>query len=297
MNGIIIVNQHVGHNEYKIKRFLEEFSKINIDLQVFKNDGTLAKIENSIIKCSLPRCDFVLYLDKDIYLARLLEKAGFRLFNKADFIKMCDDKMLTFIRCSNLNIKMPKTISGPLVYTDLSEENYAFLNKIVEELGFPMIVKKVYGSLGEGVYLVKNYEELRNLYSQIYRNPILFQEYIPSEYGQSVRVIVIDKKVIGGFVRYNENDFRSNYGDQANGKKIENPEKCFKFVQEVADLLDIEYAGFDLLLLKDESPTLCEINSNAFFEEFESVTGINVAEKYAKMVKEKITYEQKLQSK
>ena len=62
MNGIIIVNQHVGHNEYKIKRFLEEFSKINIDLQVFKNDGTLAKIENSIIKSSLPRCDFVLYL-------------------------------------------------------------------------------------------------------------------------------------------------------------------------------------------------------------------------------------------
>ena len=291
MNGIIIVNQYIGHNEYKINRFLEEFNKVGISLDILKNDGTLAKIVDSTIILNIPKCDFVLYLDKDIYLARLLEKAGIRLFNKADFIKMCDDKMLTFINCSNLNINMPNTFAGPLVYTDLNENNYDFLTKIEKVLGYPMVVKKVYGSLGEGVYLVSNRDELSSLYQNIHRNPILFQEYIPSEYGQSLRTMIVDQKVIGGFVRYNKNDFRSNYGNQVDGKPIENPAIFYNFAQRIADLLNIEYAGIDLLIRKDGTPTLCEINSNAFFEEFEKVTRINVAEKVALMVKRKIENE------
>ena len=90
MNGIIIVNQTIGHNQYKIDRFKEEFSKRNISLDVFVNDGTLAVIKDNKIQINLPKADFVFYLDKDIYLARLLEKSGYRLFNRADFIKLCD---------------------------------------------------------------------------------------------------------------------------------------------------------------------------------------------------------------
>lgn len=288
MTGVIIVNQYLEHNEYKINRFLEEFPKLGIDLIVCVNDGTLAKIIDSKVVLNIPTCDFVIYLDKDIYLARLLEKQGIRLFNRADFIKMCDDKMLTFIKCANLGIRMPKTFAGPLVYVDLEKKHYAFLNEIERELGYPMVVKRVYGSLGEGVYLVKSREELNKLYSEIYRNPLLFQEYIPSSYGKSIRVMVIDGKVKGGFERYNKYDFRSNYGEKADGKLMKKPEKCFNFAQNVADLLDVEYAGLDLLLDNNDDPVLCEINSNAFFEEYEKVTGQNIALEVGKMIKRKL---------
>ena len=288
MNGIIIVNQTIGHNENKIKRFKEEFSKLNIALNVFVNDGTLAEIKNNEIVISLPKADFVFYLDKDIYLARLLEKAGYRLFNRADFIKLCDDKMLTFIACANQGIKMPKTISGPLVYTELQESNYHFLDKVVDELGLPMVVKKVYGSLGEGVYLVKTKEELRALYSSIARNPIIFQEYIKTSFGKSIRVLIIDGKVFGSFIRKNNYDFRSNFGDEATSTKLENPAKYEGFAQEIAEKLHIEYAGIDLLVHDNGEPILCEINSNAFFEEFEKVTGLNVAKAIAEMVIRKV---------
>ncbi|MCQ2776690.1 MAG: RimK family alpha-L-glutamate ligase [Bacilli bacterium] len=288
MHGIIIANQEIGHNEYKIKRFKEEFIKLGMTLDLLLNDGTLAAIENNEIKINLPECDFIIYLDKDIYLARLLEKSGYRLFNKADFIKLCDDKVLTFIACANKGIRMPKTYAGPLIYTELKEENYKFLKTIEEDLGFPMIVKKVYGSLGEGVYLVNNSEELRKLYGEIYRNPILFQEYIPSSRGKSLRIMVIDQQVIGGFVRYNHVDFRSNFGETADGRTLPNPEKYFSFAEDIAKKLEIEYAGIDLLIGDDEEPILCEINSNAFFEEFEKVTKINVAERVALLIKKKM---------
>lgn len=288
MNGIIIVNQTIGHNQYKIDRFEEECDKRKIGLDVFINDGTLAKIVNNEIVINLPKCDFVFYLDKDIYLARLLEKAGFRLFNRADFIKLCDDKMLTFIACANENIRMPKTIAGPLVYVDLKEENYKFLDKVIEELSLPMVVKRVYGSLGEGIYLVKTKEELRNLYSQIARNPIIFQEYVKSSYGKSIRVLIIDGKVFGSFIRKNGADFRSNFGETASSQTLSNPQKYEAFAQEIADKLRIEYAGIDLLVYEDDNPILCEINSNAFFEEFEKVTGLDVAKAVMDMVEKKI---------
>ncbi len=291
MNGLIIVNQTIGHNEYKIKRFQEEFSKRNISLDVFVNDGSLSVIKNSEVTINLPKADFVFYLDKDIYLARLLEKAGYRLFNKPDFIKLCDDKMLTFIRCANEGIKMPKTISGPLVYTDLKPCNYAFLDKVIKELSLPLVVKKVYGSLGEGVYLVNTKQELIDLYSQIYRNPIIFQEYVKSSYGKSIRVLIIDGKVFGSFVRKNSLDFRSNFGDNASSRVLENPAKYEAFAQKIADKLQIEYAGIDLLVYEDDEPILCEINSNAFFEEFEKVTGLNVAEAVRDMVVRKVPNE------
>ncbi|MCR4911572.1 MAG: RimK family alpha-L-glutamate ligase [Bacilli bacterium] len=289
MHGLIITNQELGHNKYKVKRFNEEFFKLGVSLDVLKNDGSLAIIKNNSIEFSFPKYDFVIYLDKDIYLAKELEKNGYRLFNRADFIKLCDDKMLTNIACSNAGIKMPKTIGGPLFYSnEIKEENLTFLDKVISELGLPLILKRVYGSLGEGVHLIHSKEELIKVYSEYCRQPLQFQEYIPTSYGRSIRVLVMDEEVVGAFVRYNADDFRSNFGNTATSKKLENCGRYYDFASKIAKLLKIEYAGIDLLFGEDEEPILCEINSNAFFEEFEKVTGINVAEKFAKMVISKV---------
>lgn len=293
MNGIIITNQDIGHNAYKIKRFTEEGNKLGISLSHYINDGSLALIKNDELEIKLPKCDFVIYLDKDIYLARILEKAGYRLFNKADFIKMCDDKALTNIMCASSGIKMPKTITGPLFYSPkLEEKNLKFLDEVIKELTFPLVLKKVYGSLGTGVFLVNNKEELIKLYSEHCREPLQFQKYIKTSYGKSVRVLVLDGEILGAFERYNASDFRSNYGSTATSKEFELPESFKEITSRISSLFNIEYAGIDLLFGEKDEPVLCEINSNAFFEEFEKVTHINVAKKFMEMVKRKI-YEQK----
>ena len=140
---------------------------------------------------------------------------------------------------------------------------------------------------------LKDAKELRDLYQEIARNPIVFQEYIPSSFGKSIRVLIIDNKVFGAFIRENNRDFRSNFGDTAGSEQLFNGEKYLSFAQEIADKLDIEYAGIDLLVDKNNEPILCEINSNAFFEVFESVTKLNVAKAFGEMIIRKIQYEQK----
>ena len=289
MNGIIITNQAIGHNAYKIKRFTEEGKKLGICLSHYINDGSLAVIKNNEIVVNLPKCDFIIYLDKDIYLARILERVGYRLFNKADFIKMCDDKMLTNIMCANRGIKMPKTIAAPLFYSpELKDENLKFLDNVIDELGFPLVLKKVYGSLGMGVYLVKDKEELISLYKENCRQPLQFQEYISTSFGKSLRVLIIDNKIVGAFQRFNELDFRSNFGSSASSKEYPLKGKYLLMAEKIAKEFDIEYAGLDLLFGENDEPVLCEINSNAFFEEFEKVTHINVAKMFMEMVYRKI---------
>ena len=284
MKGIIITNQSNDHNVNKINRLLEEAPKLNMELSVIVNDGTLAKIEKGNVIINLD-CDFIIYLDKDIYLSKMLEKNGYLVFNDSNFLKTCDDKTLTYIALANHNIRMPLTMSGPLIYkNELSEDNYLFLDKVIETLSLPLIAKKVYGSLGEDVHLINNKEELREFYSKNFMHPIQFQEYISSSYGRSVRVLVIDHQIFGAFERYNTSDFRSNYHGSAYGKNIELDEKYVTFVSKIIDLMDIKYAGIDLLF-GNEEPILCEVNSNAFFEVFEKVTGKNVAFAYLQMIK------------
>ena len=210
------------------------------------------------------------------------------MFNKADFIKLCDDKMLTFIKCADMGIKMPDTFAGPLVYTSIQEPHLEFLDEIIKKLGFPMVVKKVYGSLGEGVFLAQNKEELIALYKEICHSPVLFQRYVSSSKGRSIRVIVIDGKVFGAFIRKNGGDFRSNFGATAGSEKLENSDKYIRFASKIAEKLEIEYAGIDLLDDDNGDIVMCEINSNAFFEEFEKTTGLNVAKAFAEMVVRKV---------
>ena len=93
--------------------------------------------------------------------------------------------------------------------------------------------------------------------------------------------------MIGAIKRINDNDFRSNIG--INRSEIyELDEKCLDFARNIAEKLKIKYAGIDVLLDKNQNPLLCEINSNAFFEEFEKTTKINVAKLMLEFVKEDI---------
>ena len=296
-HGLIIVNQEKNyHVEDKISRLLVEAKQLDIELKILKNDGTLVKIdENGQIVIELLRgykCDFIIYLDKDYYAAKMLKEAGYTLFNDPEFLKLCDDKMLTYIALTNKGIAMPKTYAAPLIYHEDSNVSYGFLSRVMHDLGGEVVVKRVYGSLGEGVFYANETKELNKIYEGNYKYPLLFQEYIESSKGRSIRVIVIDNKIVGAIERYNDKDFRSNFGKTNSSKPIELSKEYRDFVLKIVSVLDIKYAGIDLLYGND-GPILCEINSNAFFYEFEKTTGINVAKLYLEMIIKNLEKEEK----
>ena len=287
--GLILINAYskLEHSLNQSKRLKEEFEKLGVRIDIKHNDFFIASIDdNGIIKTDV-NYDFCIYLDKDKYISQMLERAGFRVFNSHFSIQACDDKMTTSILLANNDIPMPQTLSGLLCYDNSEKINENALDIVEQRLGYPLIIKTSYGSLGKGVYKADNREELKAIAGDLKCMPHLFQKFIKSSYGKDIRVIVIGGKYVAAMVRQSDNDFRSNLELGGSGTAIKAPDEVIRMCEKVANILNLDYCGIDVLFGQDKY-YVCEVNSNAFFGGIERVTNINIAKKYAEFIISKI---------
>ena len=89
--------------------------------------------------------------------------------------------------------------------------------------------------------------------------------------------------------RVNKTDFRSNIALGGVGEKIElsSVPHLIEVAKNCAEVLNLDYCGVDLLEDKN-GVYVCEVNSNAFFEESKRVTGINIAKLYVEYILQNI---------
>ena len=286
MTGAIIINGYFSNEATKNQtdRLVYEFNKKNVEIKVLKSNEILTAVENNS-KVDIGDFDFVIYLNKDIYQAELLEKSGYKVFNSSFSIRICDDKMLTNIYLAGHGINMPLTISSPLMYTQNDDEN--FLNMVKANIPFPIIVKNVFGSMGKNVFIANNDEELYSHFSSLKMYPHIYQQAIGT-LGQDVRVITVGKKAVSAMQRKNTSDFRSNVELGGTGTPVLLTESKKMLAEKVSKILNLDYAGIDILTDENGKDYICEVNSNAFFLGTEQATGINIAEKYADYIIKKL---------
>ncbi len=285
MKGIIIVNAY-SQNENMLNqplRLKEELLKFGAETEIVPLDVSLTGISGDEIRSRFDGYDFCVFYDKDRYALSEIENTGIKCFNNYRAMTLCDDKMLTYIALSGADIPMPETYSAPLCYTPSAEIPNEYFDFLEKKLGFPMIVKECYGSLGKGVRLAENKDELKAFSEELKLKPHVYQKFVSESFGTDLRVIVIGGKYVGAMKRTSFNDFRSNVAAGGKGEKYEADEKTIALSEKIATLLDLDYCGIDFLFGKN-GLVLCEVNSNAFFKEFEKTTGINVAELYAKHI-------------
>ncbi len=290
MQGWLIVNGYLKSEKF------EEIYRWLIDAAE-KEGIKLRKISNDQLDSILPanpqetdwtsRPDFVLFWDKDVKLARLLEREGFQVFNSAEGIEACDDKALTFIKLKNKNIEMPKTFIAPMTF-DKEYSDYTFVLQVQESLGYPMIIKENKGSFGEQVYLVENYYDAVEKIKSIGHDEFIMQEYIESSKGRDVRIHVVGNQIVTAMERRNDNDFRANVTNGGRMKKYIPTKEQAEMAVTVCRELGVDFAGVDIMFGKDDEPVLCEVNSNAHFKNIFDCTGVNVAEHIMKYIKGKI---------
>ena len=264
-------------------RMREELLPLSYELEAHRNKELLTYLgsEERITTLDIGNA-FVLYLDKDHYVSHGLEKAGFRLFDSASSIETCDDKAKTYLALEGTGIHIPKTITGPLTYSENIQED--FPSRVVEELGLPLIAKLSFGSMGNSVFLLSTLDEVIRFERENRYMLRLYQEWIRKEPGVDYRLIVIGGKCVAAMRRENPNDFRSNLAQGGHGSAIE-PEPAFVSVAEkAAKAIGLDYCGVDLLRGEDGGPLLCEVNSNAFLQGIEKATSVNVARIYARHI-------------
>lgn len=282
--GLIVKNPYFSSTavENQVSRLREEFIALGAEVDIRDNDLSLYVTDGRIDKERFGY-DFVIYLDKDKYALKAIENSDIPVFNDYRSVTVCDDKALTALALAGENVPMPETVFAPLCYNEATPIDSSRLDAVENRLGYPMIVKECYGSRGAAVYLVNDRRELDEVWSKLKTTPHLYQKFIEESRGRDLRVIVVGNEVLGGMMRKNDSDFRSNIAIGGKGYKYEPSEELKALSLKITSRLGLAYAGIDYLFGND-GWLLCEVNSNAFFEGFEKTTEVNVAAAYARYV-------------
>ena len=284
-NAVLIVNEFLNTRKFnEIYEWLVKASeKQNINLKLYTNAQIMVSLphhkdnKHPVFKDIAP--EFILFWDKDVRLARYLEISGYKVFNSSYGIQVCDDKSLTHLILQSNGIPMPETIIAPMTYDTIGYTNYEFLTEAMDTLGFPMIIKECFGSFGQQVYLAKNQEELKSRVIEIGARPMIFQKFVKSSFGRDIRLNVVGDKVVASMYRYcDTGDFRANITNGGKMKKYNPTKEQKELAVKTLKLLDLDFAGVDIMFGEQEEPILCEVNSNAHFKNIYDCTGINVAD-------------------
>ena len=279
--GWLVVNRFLNTSKFSdlTMRFLASAEKLGVLLRVFTNDELLPCMggrDGDILPIARP--DFVLFYDKDVMLARQLERRGLRLFNSARAIELCDDKSLMHYELDGL-VPMPKTICAPFTFENVGYTETGFLYEIFEALGAPLVIKEVCGSFGQQVHLAHDPSEAREILKGVGGRRVIFQEFVSSSFGRDVRINVVGCRAIASMERFNEHgDFRANISNGGSMRPHAPTPEEEALALKVSSLLGLDFCGIDLLYGKDGEPVLCEVNSNAHFKSIFDCTGVNAAD-------------------
>lgn len=261
------------------------------EAKMLKNNEVISLLHHSIDilqaeKAHLP--DYVIFTDKDIYLAKQLELLGIPVFNSAEAIETSDDKIKTYQALAAAQITIPDTIISPKTYGINEKYDANYIALITEKLHFPLVIKEAFGSFGEQVYLAHNETELNALVIDIHDRPFVFQQFIETSYGKDLRLQVVGDKVVTAMQRTSKDDFRANV---TSGGKMEmyQPNEVEKALAIAATkAVKADFAGVDLLFGINDVPIVCEVNSNAHIRNLLDCTGINAAHDIIQYIDDKL---------
>ena len=281
MKAWLVVNSFMDNQKFiNLYELLSAaFKKQNVSLEIKNASDVSLEVGVKILN----KPDFAIFWDKDIYLAERLEKEGVKLFNSSRAVLLCDNKILMYQELTNKGIKIPRTFIAPKTFEGLNYSKRDFLNNVIKEIGFPIVVKEAYGSFGEQVYLANDIDSLNKIVDQIGYKDFLMQEFIASSKGKDIRINVVGKNAVVSMLRENDNDFRSNISGGGHGEKYEPKPEYLDLAVKAAQTLGLDFAGVDVLFGKDE-PIICEVNSNPQFASTLKATGVNLADYIAEYI-------------
>ena len=288
-------HDHVGEKDYGVSRMLEVAKERGIDLKVFRPEQFELIVTRDDRKSILidgkpmPVPDFLIPRlgSSTTYFAlaiiRQLERLGVYVCNSANTIETVKDKLHMHQLLAHSKLPTPKTM---LLKFPVDIE------VVKREIGFPVVVKNITGTEGNGIYLCQSEDKFTDLMELIYTNNaaahIILQEFVAISSGRDLRVFVVGGKIIGCMKRTSKTGFKANY---SRGGTVEpfilSPEAQW-LATETARLANLDIAGIDLLF-DENGYKICEANSSPGFKGLEQVMGRNIAEQIMDYVAVKVS--------
>ena len=252
---------------------LDLISSNRIDLTVTREDRKSILLDGNPVALPdfiIPRMGaFTTYFD--LAVIRHLERLGVNSFNSSESIETVKDKLYSHQILAARNLPIPKTMLVKFpVNVDLVEQR----------LGFPVVVKTLYGSQGSGVFLCESKKQLTDLIQLVEVTKgsanIILQEFVHTSKGRDLRVFTIGGRAIACVERRApEGEFKANFSQGGSVTPYEITPEIEWLAVEASRIFNLDIAGIDLLF-DGEHYLVCEANSAPGFETIEKCLDINV---------------------
>ncbi|MBN2725230.1 MAG: RimK family alpha-L-glutamate ligase [Deltaproteobacteria bacterium] len=270
--------------DYSVTRFRAQAEKEGLELRVLAPEDFELLVDRedrkSILidgdESQLP--DFVLPRmgAKTTYFTfaviRHLERLGVPCFNSSNATDTVKDKLYTQQILAETNLPVPKTM---LVKFPVN------LDLVEKHLGFPVVVKTLYGVQGRGVFLAEDRASLNDMMQLIEvtdeKANIIMQEFIEESYGKDLRVFMVGGRPVACMKRMNSGEgFKANFSQGGHVEKYEITPEIEWLATEACRATGLDIAGVDLLFDAEGRFKICEINSAPGFKGIESVCDIDI---------------------
>lgn len=281
----------------EVQRFQQVASRLGIDLKVLQPRDFDLVVESpgpwsAIYQGkALPKPDLIIPRtgsESDYFTLAVLrhfEKQGVAMVNSPTAVEAVGDKLQTLQILAGAGLPIPKTILGKFpIDVDVVER----------ELGFPVVVKTLKGTRGDGVLLCNDREQFNDLAKLLDgAKPgadFIFQQYVKSSHGRDVRVLVIDGHAVAAMERRSaDGSFKSNISLGGVGTCFNPPPEMAGLAVRVASVLGLDVAGIDILF-DDDGYRVCEANSSPGFQGLEKACRISVPDVIFRSMQSKLGF-------
>ncbi|WP_058308106.1 ATP-grasp domain-containing protein [Gracilibacillus massiliensis] len=131
-------------------------------------------------------------------------------------------------------------------YTEILANSESNIQTILTTFPYPFVAKEVKNSMGKGVFLIESEEAFRDYAS---KNDVLYiQEYLPND-GKDLRICVVGEEIYAAYWRVGlEGEFLHNVSQGGEVCTQFIPEEALHLVTNIAQSLNINHAGFDIIV-------------------------------------------------
>lgn len=199
-----------------------------------------------------------------------LHDRGVTVFNTPRAIERTVDKPLTSLLLSRAGLPTPTTW-----ICESTEHANSILEKETRD-GSQLVLKPLFGSQGIGIHLVDKYTGL--MHDEKFSGIYYLQRFIERKNNEftDIRVLIVDGIAKAAMLRRGE-DWITNCAQGANCEAINIDAEIANFAESACQVLDIDYAGVDLMQDKHGQFYIIEVNSIPAWYGLQEVVDFNIA--------------------
>ncbi|MGQ9760184.1 MAG: lysine biosynthesis protein LysX [Candidatus Methanomethylicaceae archaeon] len=212
---------------------------------------------------------------RGLHLTAVLEAKGIRVINSYQVSSICGNKMLTSIILSKNGIPTPKTL---VAFT--KEEAM----RVAEELGFPCVIKPIFGSWGRLIAPLKDRETAKAIleHREEMGNP-LYQIYYMQEMvkrpPRDIRTVVVGGDIVASIYRYSApEDWRTNIARGGRAEVCKLSDAMKEIILKAVEAVGGGVLGVDAMET-ESGIVIHEVNSTVEFKGAMSASEVDIPSK------------------